>query len=52
MLHGAFGLENNSVVVTAALQLENLDLNELQATLDDIGMAASDHYTAISKFVA
>ena len=52
MLHGAFGLEANSVVVTAALQLENLDLNELQATLDDIGMAASDHYTAISQFVA
>jgi hypothetical protein len=52
MLHGAFGLENNAVVVTAALQLENLDLNELQATLDDIGMAASDHYTAISQFVA
>lgn len=52
MLHGAFGLENESVVVTAALQLENLDLNELQATLDDIGMAASDHYTAISQFVA
>lgn len=52
MLHGAYGLEKNSVVVTAALQLENLDLNELQATVDDIGMAASDHYVSLSQLIA
>jgi hypothetical protein len=52
MLHGAYGLENGAVVICAALQLENLDLNELQATIDDIGMAASNHYSTLSKFSA
>jgi hypothetical protein len=50
MLHGAYGLENGAVVICAALQLENLDINELQATIDDIGMAASNHYSTLSKF--
>jgi hypothetical protein len=52
MLHGAYGLEQGAVVITDALQLENLDFNELQATVDDIGLAVSKHYPVLSKFVA
>jgi hypothetical protein len=52
MVHGAYGLEHNFVVITDALQLENLDLNEFQATLDDIGMAASNHYSDLSTYTA
>ncbi len=39
MVHGAYGLEDNAVVITDALELENLDVNELQATIDAIGLA-------------
>jgi hypothetical protein len=53
MLHGAYGLEpRGAVVVTDALQLENLDFNEFQATLEDIGMAVSNHYPTLSKYTA
>jgi hypothetical protein len=34
MMHRAYGLENNSIVLIDTLQSEHLDLNELQATLD------------------
>ncbi len=52
MLHGAYGLEQGAVVVTDALQLENLDFNEFQATLDDIGLAVTNHYPELTKYAA
>src|SRR4029078_957899 len=39
MVHGAFGVEADTVVLVAALELENLDLNEFQAVVDDMAMA-------------
>ena len=50
MIHGAFGLEGETVVVVHALELENLDLNEFQAVVDDMSMAASKHYPNLSRF--
>lgn len=53
MLHGAYGLETGGVVVvTDALQLQNLDYNEFQATVDDIGLAVRNHYPELSSFIA
>jgi hypothetical protein len=52
MLHGAYGLEGGAIILTAALQLENLDFNEFQATMDDIGMAVSHHYMTLSELAA
>lgn len=51
MVHGAFGLEGDAVVVVHALELENLDFNEFQAVIDDMTMVASKHYPFLSKFV-
>ena len=44
MVHGAFGLEGDAVVVVHALELENLDFNEFQAVIDDMSMAVAKHY--------
>ena len=52
MLHSSYGLEGDSVVATAALQLENLDFNEFQAAMDDLGLAVSNHYPTLSKLAA
>lgn len=49
MLHAAYGLEDNMVVVGGAQQLENLDYNEFQAMLDDIYLAVSKHYEGIKE---
>src|SRR3954447_15009780 len=52
MVHGAFGLEGDTVVVVHALQLENLDLNEFQAVVDDMSMAVAKHHTKLARFVS
>jgi hypothetical protein len=43
MVHGAFGIEGDTVVIVHALELENLDFNEFQAVIDDMSMAVSKH---------
>ena len=50
LFHCAFGIEGKNVVLTGALELENLDLNEFQAVVDDMGMAVSKQYPVLSKF--
>jgi hypothetical protein len=39
LLHTSFGLEGNRIVLSSALELENLDFNELEAVLDEIDLA-------------
>ena len=50
MVHGAFGIEGEAVVIVHALELENLDLNEMQAVIDDISMAVAKHQPSLAHF--
>jgi Tir chaperone protein (CesT) family len=50
MVHGAYGLENNSIVLIDTLQSEHLDLNELQATLDALLLAIAQDYQKLNAF--
>ncbi len=43
LVHVAYALEGNDVVLAAALEIENLDLNELEAALSGIDMALAQH---------
>ena len=49
LLHAAFAIEGKDIVLTAALELENLDLNELEAVLADVDMALSEHVPALRQ---
>jgi hypothetical protein len=51
MVHGAFGLEGDAVVIVDALELENLDFNEFQAVIDDMSMAVTKHHPNLSRYV-
>ncbi len=51
MMHGAYGIEGESVVIMDALQLENLDYNEFAATVDDITLAVASHHGRLAKFL-
>jgi hypothetical protein len=51
MVHGAFGLEVDAVVLVHALELENLDFNEFQAVVDDIAMAVAKHHSTLSRYL-
>ena len=50
LVHGAYGISDDAVVLTCTLQLENLDYNELQGVLDDFSLALANHYEKLSKF--
>jgi hypothetical protein len=49
LMHASYGLEQNTVVLAAALELENLDKNELEATLSDMDLALSRHVGALKE---
>ena len=50
MVHGAFGLEGDAVVLVDALELENLDFNEIQAVIDDMSMAVSKQHAMLARY--
>ncbi|MDH4281741.1 MAG: YbjN domain-containing protein [Myxococcales bacterium] len=50
LVHGAYGISDDAVVLTCTLQMENLDYNELQAVLDDFSLALANHYQKLTKF--
>jgi hypothetical protein len=43
VVHGAYGLEGNEIVLSQTLQLESLPFAEFQASLESILFAASSH---------
>jgi hypothetical protein len=51
MVHGAFGLEGDAVVIVDALELENLDFNEFQAVIDDMSMAVTKHHPNLTRYI-
>ncbi len=48
LLHAAFCVADDGIFLAAALPLDNLDHNEFQAVIDDIGMAISQHLPGMS----
>ncbi|HXH14220.1 MAG TPA: YbjN domain-containing protein [Alphaproteobacteria bacterium] len=50
MIHGAYGLEDDSVVLIDTLQAENLDYNEFQATLDAMILSLTQDYQRLNPF--
>ena len=52
MVHGAYGIANDAIVLTCALRSENLDYNEFQGTIDDFSLALTNHYEMLASFRA
>ena len=42
LLHTAYGLEGDTIVLSAALELSSIDLNELEAVLADVDVALAE----------
>jgi hypothetical protein len=51
MVHGAFGIEGDAVVLVHALEMENLDFNEFQAVVDDMSMAIAKHHSNLARYL-
>lgn len=52
MIHGAYALEDNTVVAVDALQSETLDELELQASIDSLSFAVSTHLPRLKALLA
>jgi hypothetical protein len=51
VVHGAFGIESDNVVLVGALELENLDRNEFQALVDSFTLALGSHYSELKALL-
>jgi Tir chaperone family protein CesT len=49
LVHTSYGLDDEHVVLSSALELENLDFNELQAALDEIDIALAEHVPELAR---
>ena len=43
LVHGSYGLEDGEIVLSDALELENLDFSEFQASLESLALALASH---------
>jgi hypothetical protein len=43
MVHGAYGVEGENVILTDALEIQDLDYSEFLASLESLSMALSSH---------
>lgn len=50
LVHGAYGVDGNEVVLTDTLQLADLDFSEVQASLESILLALRSHYEILSRY--
>ena len=49
LLHAAYGLQGDQIQLSAALELESVDLNELEAVLADLDMALAEQVPALRE---
>ncbi len=50
IVHGAYGLEGNNIVVMDTREAVNMDFNEFQASIDSLTLAIAQHYPKLSAF--
>lgn len=50
LLHGAYALEGDSVILIDTLELETMDLEEFRASIEAIGLALVQHYKLLSGY--
>jgi len=50
MIHGAYGLEGEKVVIINTLEYDTMDYSEFRASLDAISLALTQHYPILSVY--
>jgi hypothetical protein len=51
LLHGAYALDGDEVVLVDTLEYDTMDKGEFEASLDAIGFALSEHYPVLSRYM-
>ncbi len=50
LIHGAYAIEGDQVLLVDTLEAETMDMEEFQASLDAIGLALAQHYPILSDY--
>ena len=50
MVHGAYALQGDDVILIDSLESDSMDLTEFQASIEAIGVALSQHYKILAKY--
>jgi hypothetical protein len=50
LLHGAYGLEGDKIVLVDTLQYDGMDADEFRASLDSFSLALTQHYPVLSRY--
>ncbi len=50
MVHGAYAVEDQHVILIDTLELPTMDLEEFQASLDSTGLALAQHYATLARY--
>jgi len=50
LMHGSYGIDGDAVVLSDALELENLDFTEFQASYDSITLALASHLATLAPY--
>ena len=50
LVHGSYGIDGDSVVLTDALELEDLDFSEFQASYDSMMLALASHLATLAPY--
>jgi hypothetical protein len=51
LLHGAYALDGDNVVLVDTLEYDTMDKEEFEASLDALGFALSEHYPLLSQYM-
>ena len=50
MVHGAYALDGDKIIIIDTLEAATMDLEEFQASIDAIGLAVAQHYKKLSAY--
>lgn len=50
MVAGAYGVDEDGVVIVDTLQSENLDYNEFRASIESLSLAIAEHYPVLRGY--
>jgi len=50
LVHGSYGIENESIVITEALELSHLDYEEFQAAYESMTIALASHLRELGSY--
>ena len=50
LLHGSYGIEQDSIVLTEALELSHLDYEEFQSTYESMTLALASHMRELATY--